>query len=271
MVFFLGGRHARNAVRCAAYVTRGSARSTYATAGSPSPARPPRLPRIYRYWIDVHGQLFLYDTVPKNLTSCFKSVPFLNFFSARVERIPHWTGGCSGTPVPEHSDSIHWTEDTAALQALRDDTAADPWHAVWRRLHDEGIGWWSNCQGEWNVIHAVDTPIVFRGLNERDELVWGGDHLMQIDPAALLVHPVSGYLYHPSPMSPLHSRRRANQSPYGAYSLIASSVVLQHFADGLDIDLGSPGRLPDGRACGGSVQWRGTAYPLGILQPGNEL
>jgi len=28
------------------------------------------LPRIYRYWIDVHGQLFLYDTVPKNLTSC---------------------------------------------------------------------------------------------------------------------------------------------------------------------------------------------------------
>lgn len=27
-------------------------------------------PRIYRYWIDVHGQLFMYDTVPKNLTSC---------------------------------------------------------------------------------------------------------------------------------------------------------------------------------------------------------
>ena len=32
--------------------------------------RTPTLPRIYRYWIDVHGQLFLYDTVPKNLTSC---------------------------------------------------------------------------------------------------------------------------------------------------------------------------------------------------------
>ena len=34
---------------------------TYATAP---------LPRVYRYWVDVHGQLFLYDTVPKNLTSC---------------------------------------------------------------------------------------------------------------------------------------------------------------------------------------------------------
>lgn len=32
--------------------------------------RPTKLPRIYRYWIDVHGQLFMYDTTPKNLTSC---------------------------------------------------------------------------------------------------------------------------------------------------------------------------------------------------------
>lgn len=32
-----------------------------------------RKPRVYRYAIDVHGQLFLHDTTPKNLTSCFKN------------------------------------------------------------------------------------------------------------------------------------------------------------------------------------------------------
>ncbi|KAJ9085332.1 hypothetical protein DSO57_1015143 [Entomophthora muscae] len=42
-------------------------------------------PREYFYTIDVHGQLFLEETVPKNITSCFKDVKFLNFFFRRIK------------------------------------------------------------------------------------------------------------------------------------------------------------------------------------------
>lgn len=128
-------------------------------------ASAPQLPRIYRYWVDVHGQLFLYDTVPKNLTSCFKSVPFLNFFFARVRP--------TGTQVrgqPVAVDAPHWVDDTSELRSvLRLDEGAEAekqgWQDLWDRLGAEEVAWVSKCQGEWNVIHAVDTPIVYRALS----------------------------------------------------------------------------------------------------------
>ncbi|KAF9578115.1 hypothetical protein BGW38_006256 [Lunasporangiospora selenospora] len=40
--------------------------------------------RPYFYFIDIHGQLFLQDTRPKNLTSCFKDLRFLDFFYTRL-------------------------------------------------------------------------------------------------------------------------------------------------------------------------------------------
>ncbi|KAI9297090.1 hypothetical protein K502DRAFT_282963, partial [Neoconidiobolus thromboides FSU 785] len=40
--------------------------------------------REYFYFIDVHGQLFLMDTKPKNFTTCFKDIKFLNFFFKRL-------------------------------------------------------------------------------------------------------------------------------------------------------------------------------------------
>lgn len=128
-------------------------------------ASAPQLPRIYRYWVDVHGQLFLYDTVPKNLTSCFKSVPFLNFFFARVRP--------TGTQVrgqPVAVDAPHWVDDTSELRSvLRLDEGAEAekqgWQDLWNRLGAEEVAWVSKCQGEWNVIHAVDTPIVYRALS----------------------------------------------------------------------------------------------------------
>ncbi|GJJ76195.1 hypothetical protein EMPS_08554 [Entomortierella parvispora] len=40
--------------------------------------------RPYFYYIDIHGQLFLQDTHPKDLTSCFKDPRFLDFFVPRI-------------------------------------------------------------------------------------------------------------------------------------------------------------------------------------------
>ena len=42
--------------------------------------------REYFYYIDVHGQLFLHETTPKNITSCFKDKSFLDFFITRIVR-----------------------------------------------------------------------------------------------------------------------------------------------------------------------------------------
>ncbi|WFD23002.1 hypothetical protein MEQU1_001686 [Malassezia equina] len=193
------------------------------------------LPRIYRYWIDVHGQLFLYDTVPKNLTSC--------------------------TPRCE-TEASHWTQDDAALARMMQDGAEAGQEVIWKRLQEEGIAWVSPCQGEWNVIHAVDTPIVFRHLTNDGHLVWGGDYTMPWDPTQLRVHPDTGYLYHPSPMPPLRRAKARGVSPYGPYSLIASQVVLQHLADGLQMDL---------EAGVGTLTWRGREYALGSLTLPNDL
>ncbi|KAI8910958.1 hypothetical protein EDD86DRAFT_204056, partial [Gorgonomyces haynaldii] len=45
--------------------------------------------REYFYEIDEHGQLFLEETVPKNITSCFKDIKFLDFFYTRLKREQH--------------------------------------------------------------------------------------------------------------------------------------------------------------------------------------
>lgn len=108
----------------------------------------------------MHGQLFLYDTVPKNLTSCFKSVQFLNFFYARVEPVPGER--CTEPKLPPH-DAPSWTDDTEQVSQLFSEHG---WDGLRSRFHQQGFTWQSKCQGELNVIHAVDTPIVFCGLSE---------------------------------------------------------------------------------------------------------
>lgn len=79
---------------------------------------------------------------------------------------------------------------------------------------------------------------------------------------------VSGYLYHPSPPTPL---KRAPPEPYGKYSLISSYVVLQHLVAGLDIDLACTDTLPSGRRSAGTLAWQGQTYTLGVLDPKADL
>lgn len=126
----------------------------------------------------------------------FKSVPFLNFFCARIQPT-----GSRARGKPRPVDEAHWTEDINKLaHVLRVDGDAaarqQGWADLWDRLGEEGILWVSKCQGEWNVIYAVDTPIVFRSLSEQGTgstdpgiLSWAGDYTLAFDPTALLVHP----------------------------------------------------------------------------------
>lgn len=63
------------------------------------------------------------------------------------------------------SDMVHWTENEARLDLPADNPAREAtWEALWSQLAADGMHWVSPCQGEWNVIHAVDTPVVFRTL-----------------------------------------------------------------------------------------------------------
>lgn len=190
-------------------------------------------------------------------------MPFLNFFFARVQRNPAQVK--PGPPV-ELSDELHWTEDAQALRGIFEH--GHGWDEVWQRLQKEGMSWLSKCQGEWNVIHAVDTPIVYRHLSpDKGTLTWGGDYQVPFTPSALRVHPDTGYLYHPSPPAPeLRGRRRNGDNgslPWGNYSLVASHVVLQHLADGLHIELES--------GVGGFLQWQGQTYALDTLKPLQDL
>lgn len=122
-------------------------------------------PRFYRYAVDVHGQLFLHDTTPKNLTSCFKNSSFLDFFFARIK--PNRLGegkGLAGMTLdisendkkilqdPEWTERIDLTLQEATRLAILDD-----YH------------WVSPCQGELNFIRAAKSPIVFRELDRDGE------------------------------------------------------------------------------------------------------
>ena len=52
--------------------------------------------------------------------------------------------------------------------------------------------------------------------------------------------------------------------PFGPYSLLSSALVLQRLASGLDID---PDAFADGK--GGSIEWKGERWEMGILGQGN--
>ena len=45
--------------------------------------------RTYRYYIDIHGRLFMEDTWPRNVATCLKDVNFLNMFFKAMRRNDH--------------------------------------------------------------------------------------------------------------------------------------------------------------------------------------
>lgn len=125
-----------------------------------STPRAEKSPRVYRYAIDVHGQLFLHDTVPKNLTSCFKNPHFLNFFFTRVKPLDESESNVDQDRVAAMLQDEEWAERA-------DFTLGEAFHVA----KIQGYHWLSPCQGEYNFIRAADSPIVFRELNDN-----GGCH-----------------------------------------------------------------------------------------------
>ncbi|EST09291.1 Protein of unknown function DUF4505 [Kalmanozyma brasiliensis GHG001] len=246
--------------------------TTFARASKTTSTGPPF--RVYRYVVDVHGQLFLHDTVPKNLTSCFKNVEFLDFFFKRVRPNP-----ASLTASPSYNDSgsisrhdiltapnstlpQDWS-DVPPFNGIPDanDTRSrdDLYNAACEQGNSEGYEWISPCGPELNLLRCQDTPIVFRELSDDGQLSWAGRQTETFQPDALVVDPTNGYVYHPSPQ-PSRRKKEGATDKYGRLSLLGSNLVLTRLADGLDID-------PDAfeRGEGGSIEWKGRRYKLGLL------
>jgi hypothetical protein len=121
-------------------------------------------PRFYRYAVDVHGQLFLHDTTPKNLTSCFKNAQFLDFFYARIKPNTLESSGEEGEgQIEQDQKTIQDPEWTEKSDLSRDDAI--------RLAVLDGYEWVSPCQGELNFIRAAKSPIVFRELDEQGEIL----------------------------------------------------------------------------------------------------
>ncbi|CEH15316.1 hypothetical protein CBOM_03637 [Ceraceosorus bombacis] len=123
-------------------------------------------------------------------------------------------------------------------------------------------------------------------LTDLGELTWGGSYKFPFQPRALRFDAQSGYVYHPSPPRPQsrtaadrakRSRSSSGQalkasdaaSPYGAYSLLCSNLVLSRLSDGLDLDItGEPQSAKSNKdAPGGSIEYQGKRYPIRLLRP----
>ncbi|GAA5905180.1 uncharacterized protein JCM6883_006309 [Sporobolomyces salmoneus] len=127
----------------------------------------------------------------------------------------------------------------ATITSYRDPNFLRTFYARLRRneedeeLRKQGYEWVSHCQGESNFLRpALDgSAIVFDDL-VKGELTYGAGSLSTpFSPTSLRVSPRTGYLFHPSPVP-----RRSQTSSYGPYSLLRSALVLDHFADTLDLN-----------------------------------
>lgn len=177
--------------------------------------------RSYFYDVDIHGQLFLSDAKHRNVATAYRDVRFLDTFFTRIRR----------------------NEDLAQEEA--------------REARLKGYEFVSECMGEINYVRPdpEGTALVFQALDGTD-LRYAGSLSLPFDPAALRVDISTGYLFHPSPVS-----RRSKRSQIGPYSLLRSSLVLDHFGPSLELDSGTGG--------GGSFEWSGERWRIEPLQEGD--
>ncbi|GAA5821823.1 hypothetical protein JCM10212_003232 [Sporobolomyces blumeae] len=200
--------------------------------------------RVYHYDLTIHGALFLSSTPPdrRSTITSYRDASFLRVLYARMTR----------NDLGDRDDSnVKWTRDQV-------DEAREA------RLH--GYEWASHCQGELNLVRPAKdgSIVVFDDLKDGHLTFAAGSLSTPFRPDALRVSPSTGYLFHPSPPPPPASRRSAlpsTGSRYGPYSLLRSSLVLEHIADSLaldDNDAGSNG--------GGSYEFDGKRYQIEALQ-----
>lgn len=165
--------------------------------------------RNYFYDIDLHGQvlfivtqLFLSDTFPKNLTSCYKDVKFLNFFYRRLRLVDvngkdgYASAGDSGNEPTDlsankgqaraiESDPHGTTFDKSLKEEQRTTDASN------LQIKNDGYLHISPCGVEMNWIRVQDCPIVFNDLRD-GKLVFAGDLELDFDPSSVWVNERSG-------------------------------------------------------------------------------
>ncbi|GAA5896596.1 hypothetical protein JCM5296_004185 [Sporobolomyces johnsonii] len=176
--------------------------------------------RTYLYDVDHHGQLFLSSTKHRTIATCYRDPTFLRTFYARLKR-----------------------NDEGNEEATQ--------------LRKKGYEFVSLCMGEMNYLRPdrEASALVFQDLQGL-ELVYAGDLTVPFDPTSLRVDSLTGYLFHPSPTP---GRARDKVSPYGPYSLLRSSLVMERFSHSLELD--------DER--GGSFEYEGKRYDIGVLKEGD--
>ncbi|BGP52900.1 hypothetical protein JCM8202v2_000457 [Rhodotorula sphaerocarpa] len=190
-----------------------------ATSEPSTSATPEGVPRSYFYDVDVHGQLFLSTAKHRNVATAYRDPRFLDTFFARLRR-----------------------NATLETEEAKDARAG-------------GFEFVSECMGEINYVRPDrdGTALVFQALEGQD-LRYGGTLTRPFDPASLRVDASTGYLFHPSPVG-----RRTKRSRVGPFSLLRSSLVLENFADSLELDDHG----------GGSLEFDGQRHRIEPLQPGD--
>jgi hypothetical protein len=172
--------------------------------------------RCYFYNVDLQGQLFLEESLPKNITSCIKDAKFLDFFFRRLQ------------PLRQRDEDLLHGRDIL--------TSEYPYV--------------SPCGIELNFVRPAATPIVFHGL-QRDELSYAGTMVQPFDEKHLAISEETGRLYHRLTGENVLARDKAKskvvatQDIKDEFGLIRSSVAVAlsdriEVLDGNDAD-GSSG------------------------------
>lgn len=202
-------------------------------------------PRIYLYTLSIHGDLYLSSSPHQTVATAYRDPRFLTTFFTRLRR--------------------NESEDDEA-----------------RELRSRGYEFVSVCMGEENYLRPDKdgSGMVYQSLQDgrkftselftlpsplplvlsrtdsfrTAELHYGGTLIHPFSPSSLLLHPQTGYLFHPSPVS-----RRSKTSHYGPHSLLRSSLVLERFAETLEME----------ESGGGSYEYEGRRWEFGVLKEGD--
>ncbi len=232
--------------------------------------------RVYRYVVDVHGQLFLHDTVPKNLTSCFKNTDFLDFFFKRLRPNPASRTASADYSIISRHDILHapvsslasdWSDGAPFNGDMTTEQAASDLylkHAVGR-------------QRRLRVDLAMRTGAEPDPESGCARLCFGSSATTGCCAGQVRCrrrsNPISSWWIRTTGTSIIHlpdqhdgsgKPTKIPQKCRGMGSELAcSNLVLSRLAEGLDID---PDAFDHG--VGGSIEWKGRRYKLGLLGKG---
>lgn len=145
--------------------------------------------RCYFYNVDLHGRLFLEETMPKNIATSIKDTRFLDIFFGRIQKISK-----------KHRDFM-----------LRHDIPVQEYPFV------------SPCGRELNFIRPTATPIVFHSI-DKEYLIYAGSKRQLFDPLRLAISERTGRLYHE--LTDFSLQGDVSNEVTAEYGLVRSAVAV---------------------------------------------